>query len=88
MLAYYSSFHICSWQIRTLKQNIESLINVGDKTIEEVINDAHEKGICLIDEKVERFCEEREYIYNRVKNVRYSQFQKLYDYFRLFYCPF
>jgi len=37
------------------KQNIESLINVGDKTIEEVINDAHEKGICLIDEKLEKF---------------------------------
>jgi DNA helicase-2/ATP-dependent DNA helicase PcrA len=65
---------------RTLKQNIESLINVGDKTIEEVINDAHEKGICLIDEKVEKFREEREYIYNRVKNTKYSQFQKLYDY--------
>ena len=65
---------------RTLKQSIESLINVGDKTIEDVINDAHEKGICLIDEKVEKFREEREYIYNRVKDVEYSQFQKLYDY--------
>lgn len=65
---------------RTLKQNIESLINVDDKTIEEVINDAHEKGICLIDEKVEKFREERKYVYNRVKNVKYSQFQKLYDY--------
>lgn len=65
---------------RTLKQNIESLINVGDKTIEEVINDAHKKGICLIDEKVEKFREEREYVYNRVKDLKYSQFQKLYDY--------
>ena len=65
---------------RTLKQNIESLINVGDKTIEEVINDAHEKGICLIDEKLIKFCEEKEYIYNRVKNVKYSEFQKLYAY--------
>jgi len=65
---------------KILKQNIESLINVGDKTIEEVINDAHEKGICLIDEKVEKFREEREYIYNRVKDVKYSQFQMLYDY--------
>ena len=65
---------------KILKQNIESLINVGDKTIEEVINDAHEKGICLIDEKVEKFRDEKEYIYNRVKDVKYSQFQKLYDY--------
>lgn len=65
---------------KTLKQNIESLINVGDKTIEEVINNAHEKGICLIDEKLEKFREEKEYIYNRVKNVKYSEFQKLYDF--------
>ena len=65
---------------RTLKQNIESLINVGDKTIEEVINGAHEKGICLIDEKLEKFREEKEYIYNRVKDVKYSEFQKLYVY--------
>ena len=30
---------------RELKNNIESLVNVRDKTIEEVIDDAHEKGI-------------------------------------------
>ena len=63
-----------------MKQNIESLINVGDKTIEEVINDAHEKGICLIDEKLEKFREEKEYVYDRAKNVKYSEFQKLYDF--------
>lgn len=40
---------------RILRDNIESLINVGNKTIEEVINDAHEMHICLIDEKLERF---------------------------------
>jgi DNA helicase-2/ATP-dependent DNA helicase PcrA len=65
---------------KTLKQNIESLINVNDKTIEEVINDADKKRICLIDEKLEKFREEKEYIYNRVKNVKYSEFQKLYDF--------
>lgn len=65
---------------RVLKQHIECLINVGDKTIEEIINDAHEKGICLIDEKLEKFREEKEYIYNRVKDIKYCEFQKLYDY--------
>ena len=65
---------------RILKQNIESLINVGDKTIEEVINDANEKEICLIDDKLKKFCEEKEYIYNRVKCVKYSEFQNLYAY--------
>jgi len=65
---------------RTLKNNIESLINVGNKTIEEVIIDAHEKGICLIDDRLEAFKEKNEYLYNRVKQVQYSEFQKLYDY--------
>lgn len=65
---------------KTLKHNIESIINDSDKSIEEVINDAHEKGICLIDEKLELFFEEKEYVYNRVKNVRYIEFQKLFDY--------
>lgn len=41
---------------------------------------AHEKGICFVDEKLEQFMIERTYIYNRVKDVQYSEFQKLYDY--------
>lgn len=65
---------------RTLKNNIENLINVGDKTIEEVINDAHEMHICLIDEKLERFKLEKGYVYDRVKAIKYSEFQKLYEY--------
>ena len=65
---------------RILKDNIESLTNVGGKTIEEVINDANEKGICLIDDKLEDFKAKNEYLYNRVKEVRFSEFQKLYDY--------
>ncbi len=65
---------------RTLKENIESLLNVGDKTIEEVITDANDKGICLIDDKLIDFKEKKEYLYNRVKDVRFSEFQKLYKY--------
>lgn len=65
---------------RTLKENIESLINVGDKTIEEVITDANEKGICMIDDKLNDFKEKKEYLYNRVKDVKFSEFQKLYEY--------
>lgn len=36
--------------------------------------------ICLIDDRLENFIVEKEYIYNRVKSVKYSEFQKLYDY--------
>ncbi len=65
---------------RTLKENIDNLVNVGDKTIEEVITDANEKGICMIDDKLIDFKEKKEYLYNRVKDVKFSEFQKLYEY--------
>ncbi len=65
---------------RELKENVESLVDVGEKTIEDVINDANEKGICLIDDKLIDFKDKKEYLYNRVKNVKFSEFQKLYEY--------
>jgi len=65
---------------KALKENIEILENVGDNTIEQVINVANEKGICLIDDKLISFKENKEYLYNRVKDVKFSEFQKLYEY--------
>jgi DNA helicase-2/ATP-dependent DNA helicase PcrA len=65
---------------KVLKANIESLINVGDKTIEEIINIANESGICLVDDKLDRFITEKEYVFNRIKSVKYKEFQKLYFY--------
>ncbi|WP_173912834.1 UvrD-helicase domain-containing protein [Acinetobacter sp. Marseille-Q1618] len=65
---------------KMLKENIENLVNVADKTIEEVINFADEKGICLKDDKFNSFKEKNEYLYNRVKAVKFSEFQKLYNY--------
>lgn len=65
---------------RVLKNNIENLIKVEDKTIEEIINQANENGICLIDDKLEDFKIKNEYLYNRVKDVKFSEFQKLYEY--------
>ena len=65
---------------KTLKENIESLVNVGNKTIEDIIIEANEKGICLIDDKLIAFKEQKEYLFNRVKGVKFSEFQKLYEY--------
>lgn len=65
---------------KALKENIESLVDVGEKTIEDVVNDADEKGICLIDDKLVDFKCKKEYLYNRVKDVKFSEFQKLYEY--------
>lgn len=65
---------------RNLKQKIEELTIVGDKSIEDIINDANEKGICIIDDNLDRFMLEKKYVYNRVKEVKFSEFQELYKY--------
>lgn len=63
-----------------LKENIENLVNANDKTIEEMINLANEKEICLIDDKVNTFKEKNEYLYNRIKDIKFNEFQKLFEY--------
>lgn len=65
---------------RLLKERIDELSNVGDKTIEEIINKADEYGICKKDDKLQRFITEKEYVFNRVKEIKFSEFQKLYNY--------
>ncbi|MDQ1771018.1 AAA family ATPase [Labilibaculum sp. A4] len=72
---------------RILKGNIEELMNVGMKTIEEVINDANDKGICLIDDHITDFKNRNEYLYNRVKDIPFKEFQNLYQYLEG-YTPF
>jgi DNA helicase-2/ATP-dependent DNA helicase PcrA len=34
------------------KHNLEQAKSFGEKTIEDVINEAHENGICIIDDKL------------------------------------
>ncbi len=63
-----------------LKSDIESIINVGNKSIEQVIQEAHDNGICLIGDKLTKFKQDKVYIYNRVKDVPFSEFQRLYEY--------
>ncbi|MBW1650271.1 MAG: ATP-dependent helicase [Deltaproteobacteria bacterium] len=72
---------------KELKDNIIELTEVGDKTIEEIINKADEFGICKKDDKLARFISEKEYLYNRVKKIKFFEFQKLYNYLEG-YTPF
>lgn len=65
---------------KVLKDNIESLINVENKTIEEVILDADIKKICIVDDKLKEFIQIKPYLYDRVKKIQFSEFQKLYDF--------
>lgn len=72
---------------KILKNIIEEFNEIGAKTIEEVINLADEKGICIKDDKFERYIEENEYVYLRIKNIPFSEFQDLFKYLEG-YTPF
>lgn len=65
---------------KVLKDSIDALVNVGEKTIEEIIILANDSGICVIDDKLKKFQEEKEYVYNRVKAVKFKEFQNLFNY--------
>lgn len=65
---------------RKLKENIDALVNVGNKTIEEVIADADEKRICIIDDRLKDFKNKNAYLYKRIKDVQFSEFQNLFEY--------
>lgn len=67
-------------QKQTLKKNIEELVNVGDKTIEDIIDEANDKGICLKTYNLLKFQTEKEYAYNRIKKIKFFEFQNVYNY--------
>jgi len=77
----HTDFYISSIDSKKkLKANIESLIDVGEKTIEEVIKEASEYGVAIIDDKLTRFMEKKMYVYKQVGSLSFSQFQNLYRY--------
>jgi DNA helicase-2/ATP-dependent DNA helicase PcrA len=65
---------------RKLKVKIDELSNIEDQTIEEIINKADEYGICRKDDNLQRFIIEKEYLFNRMKEIKFSEFQNLYNY--------
>jgi len=72
---------------RQLRDIITALEKMSDNSIEQVINYAHEKGICIKDDSFNRFTTENEYTFDRVKVVPFGEFQNLYHYLQG-YTPF
>ncbi len=63
-----------------LKDAIDALKAMGDRTIEDVISFADKSGICKIDDRLTQFKIKKAYVYYRAKQIRYSEFQKLFEY--------
>jgi DNA helicase-2/ATP-dependent DNA helicase PcrA len=53
---------------------------VGDKNIETILKEAHTSGICIMDDRLEEFKLKNKYLYDRVMEVPFKEFQKVYNY--------
>lgn len=67
-------------QKRILRDNIETLIKVENKSIGEVIEEADKNRLCIKGDELKRFMLEKKYIFDRVKSVPFKEFQSLYEY--------
>ncbi|MBU3217527.1 AAA family ATPase [Clostridium estertheticum] len=65
---------------KEIKEIVEIIKSMSMSTIEEVINFADEKRICKKDDKFTDFIEKNEYLYKRVKRIKFLEFQNLYNY--------
>lgn len=63
-----------------LKEAMSYLQDINDRTIQEVIELANEKRICMIDDNLLTYKEQCPYIYDRVNEVQYREFVNLYNY--------
>ena len=76
-----TDFKISSIQTKIeLKEKIDALINVGDKTIGQVITEADDSGIVKIDDRLLQFKSKKKYVYDQVLELSFTEFQKLYEY--------
>lgn len=83
---YNEFLRLTSYRINTIadKVKIKDIINkfssMENDTIESVIKYANDHNLCKIDDKLEHFIESNDYLYERVKKVKYKVFQELYYY--------
>ncbi|BBK78998.1 MULTISPECIES: UvrD-helicase domain-containing protein [Clostridium] len=63
-----------------IRDIIDKFDNIENDTIESVIKYADEQNLCKIDDKLEHFIHYNDYLYERVKKVKYKVFKELYNY--------
>lgn len=70
-----------------LVDNIEKLIAMENESIKSVVDFVDQVGLCRKDDKFLSFVEKNEYLYWRVQQVKFGEFQNLYKYLEG-YTPF
>jgi DNA helicase-2/ATP-dependent DNA helicase PcrA len=65
---------------KNLKESMDALIKVEDRTIGDVVKLASQLKLVVEDDKLERFKVSRSYVYQQVCQIPYCQFRSLYEY--------
>ena len=73
-------FIIRNQNANRIEQLIKSLKDIGDKTISEVIEFTNNNNLITKDDLIRQFIEENEYLFYRVKDVKYKQIINLYNF--------
>ena len=63
-----------------LKQCIDQIIAMQNRPIIDVIDFAHEYGLCIKDDRFNDFRQRKSYLFKRVIGVNYASYQKLFEY--------
>ncbi|MBE7049533.1 MAG: ATP-dependent helicase [Ruminococcaceae bacterium] len=74
----YKIFHHKDKQ--ELYAKIQTLSEMKDSTIKEIVQFAHDSKICLIDDKLKQFAIDHEEIYTQVMSIKYGELVNLYEY--------
>ncbi|SHG67662.1 DNA helicase-2 / ATP-dependent DNA helicase PcrA [Fodinibius roseus] len=65
---------------KKLKESVDELTEMGESSIEEVIEFADSSGIWKKDDRFNNFVQNKEYIYKRVREVKFKEVINLYNY--------
>lgn len=63
-----------------LMDKMNKLNNASKKKIGDVIDKAHELGLCKIDDNLKRYANKNNYVYYRIRNTDYSEYINVFDY--------
>jgi len=63
-----------------LRACINNILDMSKKPIDDVIEYAHQQGLCVKDDRFEDFRNSKKYLFNRLVDVPFLTYQKLYNY--------
>ena len=63
-----------------LRACINNILDMSNKPIGDVIEYAHQQGLCVKDDRFKDFRNRKNYLFNRLVDVSFSTYQKLYNY--------